>query len=147
MLYLLDTNILLAYIRQGLLYGWIEAQYALTTTAPTPLISIVTQGEINALSLRLAWGPSKQQRLNRLLNLFVAIPLPFGQIIGAYAQIDNHCLRNGLVLSKNDLWIAATANVTGATLLTTDHDFDSLHGLFLQRDWIDPNSRLSPPTI
>jgi tRNA(fMet)-specific endonuclease VapC len=40
------------------------------------------------------------------------------------------------------LWIAATAHVTGATILTTDRDFDPLHGLFLQRDWVDPASRL-----
>ena len=54
MAHLLDTNILLAYVRQGLLFAWIEAQYALTTSAPTPSISIVTAGEMRALALRLA---------------------------------------------------------------------------------------------
>ena len=103
MLYLLDTNILLAYIRQSLLYAWIEAQYAITTTAPTPLVSVVTQGEIRALALRLAWGPEKHQRLNRLLNLFISVPLPFSNVVEAYALVDNYCLRKGLVLSKNDL--------------------------------------------
>lgn len=142
MLYFLDTNILLAYIRQGLLFDWIEAQYQLATMTPTPLISIVTHGEIRALALRLAWGPNKQQRLNRLLSLFTPVPLPFSNIIEAYSLLDNYCLRNGYALSKNDLWIAAAAHVTGATVLTTDHDFDPLHGLFLQRNWIDPNSRL-----
>lgn len=142
MSYLLDTNILLAYVRQGLLFAWIEAQYALTTSAPTPSISIVTQGEIHALALRLAWGAAKQQRVNQLLNLFVAVPLPFGGVIDAYARIDHYCVQNGLVVGKNDLWIAATAHVTGATILTTDRDFDPLHGLFLRRDWVDPGSRL-----
>lgn len=142
MLYLLDTNILLAYIRHGLLFAWIEAHYALTTTAPTPLLSVVTRGEIRALALRLAWGAGKQKHLNELLNLFIEVPLPFSGIVDAYARIDNHCQRNGLALGKNDLWIAATSQVTGATILTTDRDFDPLHGLFLQRDWIDPASRL-----
>lgn len=142
MSYLLDTNILLAYVRQGLLFAWIEAQYALTTSAPTPYISIVTQGEVRALALRLAWGAVKQQRLNQLLNLFIAVPLPIGGVIDAYAQIDHYCTQNGLVVGKNDLWIAATAHVTGATVLTTDRDFDPLHGLFLRRDWVDPASRL-----
>jgi len=141
-LYLLDTNILLAYVRQSLLFAWIEAQYSLTTTAPTPLISIVTQGEMRALALRLAWGTGKQQHLNQLLNLFTAVPLPFSGIIDAYARIDHFCVQNGLTVGKNDLWIAATAHVTGATILTTDRDFDPLHGLFLQRDWVDPASRL-----
>ena len=41
-------------------------------------------------------------------------------------------------MGKNDLWIAATAFVTKATLLTTDKDFDHMHPAFLQRDWINP---------
>jgi len=97
---------------------------------------------MRALALRLSWGAAKVQRLNQLLSLFIIVPLPYRNIIDAYAQIDHYCVQNGLVVGKNDLWIAATANVTGATLLTTDRDFDPLHGLFLQRDWIDPASRL-----
>jgi len=142
MAHLLDTNILLAYVRQGLLFAWIEAQYALTTSAPTPSISIVTAGEMRALALRLAWGAAKVQRLNQLLSLFIIVPLPITGIIDAYARIDYHCVQNGLVVGKNDLWIAATASVTGKTILTTDRDFDPLHGLFLRRDWVDPASRL-----
>jgi predicted nucleic acid-binding protein len=44
-------------------------------------------------------------------------------------------------LGKNDAWIAATAMVTRATLLTTDMDFDHLHGKYLDRIWIDPNTK------
>jgi len=40
-------------------------------------------------------------------------------------------------MGKNDLWIAATAHVTGATLLTADADFDHLNGAFLNRVLID----------
>lgn len=140
MAHLLDTNILLAYVRRSLLFAWIEAQYALTTSAPTPSISIVSEGEMRALALRLSWGAAKVQRLNQLLSLFIIVPLRVTGVIDAYARIDHYCVQNGLAVSKNDLWIAATANVTGATILTTDRDFDPLHGLFLQRDWIDPAS-------
>jgi len=35
-------------------------------------------------------------------------------------------------MGKNDLWIAATASVLEATLLTTDFDFDHLKGVFLE---------------
>lgn len=41
-------------------------------------------------------------------------------------------------MGDNDLWIAATAKVTGALLLTTDKDFDHLYPVHLQRDWINP---------
>ena len=48
------------------------------------------------------------------------------------------CQEGAQPLGKNDLWIAATAHVTGATLLTTDKDFDHLAGQFLKREWVDP---------
>jgi tRNA(fMet)-specific endonuclease VapC len=34
-------------------------------------------------------------------------------------------------MGKNDIWIAATASVLNAVLLTTDNDFDHLHDEFL----------------
>ncbi len=41
-------------------------------------------------------------------------------------------------MGKNDLWIAATANATGATLLTTDSDFDHLSPNFIDLIRIPP---------
>ena len=55
-------------------------------------------------------------------------------------MIDAHRQRAGHPLAKSDAWIAATASVTGARLLTTDKDFDDLDPLFLSRDWIDPDA-------
>jgi predicted nucleic acid-binding protein len=40
-------------------------------------------------------------------------------------------------MGKNDLWIAATASVLDATLLTTDNDFDHLQNEFLQVAKVD----------
>lgn len=40
-------------------------------------------------------------------------------------------------MGKNDIWIAATASVLGAVLLTTDNDFDHLQDEFLQVDKIE----------
>lgn len=34
-------------------------------------------------------------------------------------------------MGKNDLWIASTASLLNATLLTTDADFDHLDGAYL----------------
>ena len=39
-------------------------------------------------------------------------------------------------MGKNDLWIAAAAHVTGATLVTTDADFDHLDGVFIKLEKI-----------
>ena len=49
-------------------------------------------------------------------------------------------------MGKNDVWIAATAAVTGATLLTTDRDFDRLTPQFLTRVWIDPDTGVPSAT-
>jgi predicted nucleic acid-binding protein len=40
-------------------------------------------------------------------------------------------------MGKNDLWIAATAAVTGATLVTTDRDFEHLSAHFINLQWVD----------
>jgi predicted nucleic acid-binding protein len=42
-------------------------------------------------------------------------------------------------LGDNDVWIAATASLADAVFLTTDRDFDPLHGIFLTREWVDPH--------
>lgn len=50
-------------------------------------------------------------------------------------------------MGKNDVWIAATTKVAGATLLTTDNDFDHLSATsplhaagmpVIELAWIDP---------
>lgn len=61
-------------------------------------------------------------------------------ILSRYAEIDafsqNKLPAQPLSLTarnmgKNDLWIAATASILDAQLLTTDFDFDHLNGVFL----------------
>jgi tRNA(fMet)-specific endonuclease VapC len=137
-LYLLDTNILLAYVRGGSLYTFVETKYALWTMTPAPLVSVVSEGEIRALAEEFAWGTGKRRLMEHLLARFTIIPLPFANVIDAYVQVSEYCRRAGRVLGKNDLWIAATAMATGATLLTTDKDFDPLDPALLPREWIDP---------
>lgn len=141
--YLLDTNILLHYVRGSTLSQQIEAKYHLTTAATNPasvpLISIVSEGEIRKLALEFGWGRAKVEFLERFLEQLVIVPLDAQTgLVQAYARIDDYSQRNGRMMGKNDAWIAATAYVTATTLLTTDHDFDHLDPLFLTRIWIDP---------
>lgn len=135
---ILDTNILLAYVRQGAVGMHVESQYSLWTCDPIPIISVVAEGELRALALQFGWGLAKLQAMEDLVAYFTVIPLPFEETVKAYAQIDSYSRRMGIAMGKNDVWIAATAHMTGARLLTTDRDFDHLHGVFIERDWIDP---------
>ena len=138
--YLLDTNILLHYIRRDALSQDIEARYHLHISSPPPLISVVTQGEIRSLAEQLHWGEARKRHLTLLLDTCIVLPLGLPGLIGAYAAIDAHNVSVGRKIGDNDVWIAATAHSTKARLLTTDKDFDHLHSLFLLRDWIDPRA-------
>jgi tRNA(fMet)-specific endonuclease VapC len=63
-------------------------------------------------------------------------------LLRTYGEIDADCTKGGCNMGKNDAWIAATARVTGMTLLTTDKDFDYAHSRsMLKRVWIDPESK------
>ncbi len=44
-------------------------------------------------------------------------------------------------MKHNDLWIAATAHAIGATLVSTDRDFDHLDGIWLRFRYVDQTSR------
>ena len=135
--YLLDTSIVVTLARRNPLSHWIEAAYALAA-GPVPLISVVTDGELRALALRLDWGPGRLRDLQAIVGRLAVVPLDYPGLLDVYARIDVDSQRRGRKMGKNDLWIAATAHVTGARLLTTDADFDPLHGVFLDRDYIDP---------
>ena len=78
------------------------------------------------IAARNGWGAAKTRRLNTLLGYLMAVPIPYGAVMDCYVQIDDYSLANGRQMGKNDLWIAATARATGATLLTTDRNFDHL---------------------
>ncbi len=147
-LYQLDTSILLALIRDRQLGRYIEATYQLQQQTNRPLLCIVSDGEIRSLAARLGWGPRKLQAMEHLLLRLTIWDLSRHGVVQAYVEIDLASraypagARN---LSQNDLWIAAVAKVSGATLLTTDKDFDHLHPAHIQRIYIDPTSTLPTP--
>jgi len=140
MTYLLDTNILLIYIRDNATRQWVDQTYSPLGESHIPVISVVTVGEIRSIALRNNWGRKKQQQLEDLLNQLVVANINAEDVIERYAEIDAFSqgkLKGKLLgtsarnMGKNDLWIAATASVTNAWLLTTDADFDHLEEAFL----------------
>ena len=139
-LYLPDTNILVHYGRESPLYRRIEEQYPLAPTDPQPLLSVITRGEILAFADRNHWGETRRQRSDKFVAQCKVLPLEHPGIIEAYSELDMYSRSKGRTMGDNDLWIAATARATGATLLTTDKDFDHLHPKLISREWIDPNT-------
>ncbi len=142
-LFLLDTNIYVHYVRDDVLARRIEQEYRLQSGPVAPLTSIVVEAELRALAEELNWGATKRTLMEELLNRSVVLsldknPLANGSQMERYIEVSEFCRTRGRVLSKNDLWIAAGAMATGATLLTTDKDFTPLDPLLLDCVWINP---------
>jgi predicted nucleic acid-binding protein len=136
--YLLDTNILVALIRGKELGERIDNLFKLRSGLSRCIISIVTVGECLSLAKKLNWGVKKVQDLKKLLDEVHWVDINHTDILDTYAEIDDASRKLGRTMGKNDVWIAATAKVTGSTVLTTDKDFDHLDGLLIDRIWIDP---------
>lgn len=142
--YLLDTNVLVHFVRADSIWARIRSRYQLLAVDPKPLISIVTAGELRSFAYFHHWGDSKRNQMEYVLGYFDEIPIDSPAVVEAYAVIDSHFQLRGHAPGKNDLWIAATAHVTGATLLTTDKDFDAMSPMFFTRDWINPDMTSTP---
>ncbi|MEM1320783.1 MAG: PIN domain-containing protein [Bacteroidota bacterium] len=139
--YLLDTNIVLAYIRQDKRVQLVDERYDPLSESNAAIISIVTVGEIKSIAIRNNWGDRKLELLETLLNQFIVADINVKSVVERYAQIDafsqgrlkdeksTFTARN---MGKNDLWIAATASVLDVPLITTDRDFAHLNTKFLK---------------
>jgi predicted nucleic acid-binding protein len=128
--FLLDTSILLALVRDKNLGKQISSRFNLESAVHRPLISIVTVGEIWALADQFGFGENKRAFLKKVLATLVILDINHESVLDGYVEVDRAC-RNAIggarVLSKNDLWIAATTKAAGAVLVTTDKDFLCLH--------------------
>ncbi len=144
--FLFDTNVLVAIIRDEEVSLKIDEVYELPKNRG--LTSVVSEGELESLAIQWNWGIKLRRRMEDLLADFIILPIKARSIIESYAQMDAYSqgkladrpLPAGMTsrnMGKNDLWIAATAHIANATLVTTDQDFDHLDGEFLKLDWID----------
>ncbi|WP_437334662.1 PIN domain-containing protein [Sorangium sp. So ce394] len=132
-LVLLDTVVVLHLVRGNETGRAIDAAMRLGKRAERPLISVVTVGEALAFAQYRGWGEDKTERLRALLGQLVPIDIHDEAVFEAYAAMHTYLVRKGKKLSDNDIWIAACARAASATLITTDKDFDPLHGEFIQR--------------
>jgi len=139
--YVLDTGILVHYVRQSPLYQTIEKNEKLTEQDCVPFISVVTMGEILSFGIQQNWRQAQLQSLKNLFSKLVVLDINSNdnKLLDTYAEIDSYSknklpqdkLGRSITMGKNDLWIASTTRVANATLLTIDGDFDHLNGKYL----------------
>ena len=133
--YVLDTNILLFYLKDDKTKAFIEQHYDPFAVVNNPVISVVTVGEIKALAYKNHWGSKRIQAVEALVGKLIIADIKYEPILNKYAEID--AFSQGAIkqkplgmsarnMGKNDLWIAATTAVADAVLLTSDGDFDHL---------------------
>lgn len=150
--YLLDTGIILGYVRGAGYAEYVEKRFGVSMPPNIALISVVTVGEIYSVSLQFGWSEEKKRKLGDILGKIPFADIGDHQILEKYAEIDAYSqgkhpskkLLQGVSsrnMGKNDIWIAATGSVINALLLTTDHDFDHLNGVFLKVEYIDQSLR------
>ncbi len=146
MRYILDTNILLHYLRETELSIRIDDQFnPLDSINNEAILCVVSVGEIRAIAKINHWGQKRFNKIELLCEELLITDINSEDLLERYAEIDafsqgkligrplNTSSRN---MGKNDLWIAATASILNATLLTTDLDFKHLHNEFLNVECI-----------
>jgi tRNA(fMet)-specific endonuclease VapC len=148
--FLLDTNLLLGFTRRAAWAQWTHETYRLGDESTMVFTSVICRGELLALAEKNGWGAAKRSSLVEVLNRFPTVDLNRDPILNGYAALDTWTHgrpvtdatkpappKPAVCMKQNDLWIAATAVATGATLITTDKDFDHLHGIWLDRVIVD----------
>jgi len=147
MRYFLDTNIVLGFVRRNAVAQAVSEILRLTDDNEI-FVSTVSVGELWSIARQSNWGAARRNNLLGLLAEYQRADINDDELIQRYADIDafsqNKLAGRPLGVSarnmgKNDLWIAASASLAGASLITTDKDFDHLHGEFVDVIWVNPD--------
>jgi tRNA(fMet)-specific endonuclease VapC len=96
---------------------------------------------LEVLARRNGWSDSRRIALANALDQLVTVNVEGRSLIDAYVRIESACRTAKLgdhTMGHNDMWIAATALVSGQPLITTDKDFNHLHGRVITVHWVDP---------
>ena len=145
--YVLDTSIILGYLRGAPYADHVERVFAPLAPPNMPFQSIVSVAELESIALRRNYGVEKRRMLDELIRRIPLVNIDSPCLVDRYAEIDafrqnkhpkhKRDGQNAFAMSDNDIWIAATASVLQATLLTTDKDFTPLNQVFLDVSLID----------
>ena len=127
--YLLDTNIVI-YIRQKKPEDLLRRFQKLREGEAA--ISVITLGELIYGARKSTPGVSALERLQELLMLIPALPLP-ERAAASYGKIRAELEIKGEMIGNNDLWIASHALAADLILVTNDeNEFRRVQGLKIQ---------------
>ena len=133
MIYLLDTSAMSDLLATE---PRTASRLRAVPTSDRVITCAIVNGEILFGISRLADGKRKTALEQAAASLFARIPPePVPASAGnLYAAVKRECEQGGTPMNDNDLWIAATALVLGAALVTRDNDFRFVPRL-AQENW------------
>src|SRR2546426_4585040 len=118
-MFLLDTTAFSDLMRE---HPKVDAHLASVSSMDRVVICAIVRGEIRYGIERLPQGKRRQELEAKAANLFAVLPCePVPEAAGdQYAKVKLTRQQQGLTLDEHDLWIAATALVLGAVLISRD---------------------------
>jgi tRNA(fMet)-specific endonuclease VapC len=130
-LYLLDTNVLIAALK-----GRPEVRQRLESVPLSSLrLSAVVLGELEFGAEKSAHGERNRARLATLTQRLPLVGIDY-DTTRHYAQIRARLEQQGTPIGANDTWIAAQALAINATLVTdNEREFARVPGLLLE-NWL-----------
>ena len=151
--YVLDTGLLLGFSKNAPWANRVREECKLFAADATVYTSIVCHGEMLAIAERRQWQEAKRAKLREILKGIPAMGIDAPEILSAYAKISAWTKHGKSVapsgekppkpaisMAHNDLWVAATAYASRATLLSTDKDFEHMHDIWFPYVYVDRNS-------
>ena len=96
----LDTNILVHWLRGKDAGTKLRSDYALGSRTPRPIVPVVVKAEIKSLALKFNWGAERQEALDQLLRELPVAEISSEHVISAYAELDNEARKRGRRTTK-----------------------------------------------
>lgn len=125
-----DTNVFSAALKAS--SSDLIELYASDLDGKKLVISFQTAAEMRYGATRDSWGPRREEILERRLKMAVTVP-PSDDLVREWASLRSECYTKGHAFHHGqhtaDLWIAATARLIGAPLVTHDKGFIGVPGL------------------
>ena len=93
-------------------------------------------------------GTREESRVSKAIDAqsCLVIPISHPGVHERWAEMRSALQAEGRQIGENDIWIAATASITGLTVLSTDGDFRHLVRLgLLEAIVLDPKTGLTSP--